>query len=39
MAQSLLQSGRIFEQKDIENGSKSFVVNAAFLDQGSGWIV
>ena len=25
-----LQSGRIFEQKDIENGSKSFVVNAAF---------
>jgi predicted permease len=25
-----LQSGRIFEQKDIENGTKSFVVNAAF---------
>jgi predicted permease len=25
-----LESGRIFEQKDIENGSKSFVVNAAF---------
>jgi predicted permease len=25
-----LQSGRIFEQKEIENGSKSFVVNAAF---------
>jgi predicted permease len=25
-----LQSGRIFEQKDIENGSKSFVVNATF---------
>jgi predicted permease len=25
-----LQSGRIFEQKDIENGGKSFVVNAVF---------
>lgn len=25
-----LQNGRIFEQKDIENGTKSFVVNAAF---------
>ena len=25
-----LQSGRIFEQKDIENGTNSFVVNAAF---------
>jgi len=25
-----LQSGRVFEQKDIENGTKSFVVNAAF---------
>ena len=25
-----LQSGRIFEQKDIESGTKSFVVNAAF---------
>jgi len=25
-----LQSGRIFELKDMENGSKSFVVNAAF---------
>jgi predicted permease len=25
-----VQSGRIFEQKDIENGSASFVVNAAF---------
>jgi len=25
-----LQGGRIFEQKDIENGTKSFVVNAAF---------
>ena len=25
-----LQSGRIFEQKDIENGTQSFVVNAAF---------
>ena len=25
-----LQSGRIFEQKDIENGTKSFVVNTAF---------
>ena len=25
-----LQDGRIFEQKDIENGTESFVVNAAF---------
>jgi len=25
-----VQSGRIFEQKDIENGSRSFVVNEAF---------
>jgi len=25
-----LKSGRIFEQKDIENGTQSFVVNAAF---------
>ncbi|WP_058185752.1 ABC transporter permease [Terracidiphilus gabretensis] len=25
-----LQSGRVFEQKDIENSTKSFVVNAAF---------
>ncbi len=25
-----LQSGQIFEQKDIENGTQSFVVNAAF---------
>jgi predicted permease len=28
-----LQSGRTFEQKDIENGTKSFVVNAAFARQ------
>jgi predicted permease len=26
-----LQSGRIFEQKDIEKGTQSFVVNAAFV--------
>jgi ABC-type antimicrobial peptide transport system permease subunit len=26
-----LQSGRAFEQKDIENGTKSFVVNGAFV--------
>jgi predicted permease len=25
-----LKNGRVFEQKDIENGTKSFVVNAAF---------
>jgi predicted permease len=25
-----LQNGRVFEQKDIENGTESFVVNAAF---------